>query len=162
MHKQHPYKQYLLTFEALAENTLEQNGFELVDVELKTSEGKPHLVIYIDNNEGVSLEHCQQVSKILGEMLDREDPLPGSYYLEVSSPGIERRLKKPRDFIRFLGKDIKVKTFNKIDGSKNFRGTLQDFRDNTLTILLDNGEEKEFALEDVHKANLWYKHEPRR
>ncbi|MEW5921091.1 MAG: ribosome maturation factor RimP [Bacillota bacterium] len=152
----------LKTIENLAAKAVKQIGLELVDVEWKTSEGKPLIVVYIDSDEGISLEHCQKVSKSLGDLLDREDPLPSSYYLEVSSPGIERRLKKESDFERFVGKDIKVKTFNKINDSRNFRGVIKGFSENTLTMLLENGEELKINIADIARANLWYKQAPRR
>ncbi len=155
-------QEHLATIEKLAENTVEQIGYELVDVEWKTSEGSPLIVVYIDSAAGVKLEDCQKVSKVLGEVLDREDPLPSKYYLEISSPGVERRLKKAEDFNRFQGRDIKIKTLNKIDGSSNFRGVLKDFKDNKLTVLLENGEEIMIDLINIARANLWYKQEPRR
>ncbi len=160
--EQQGYSQHLTTIEKLTASAVEQIGYELVDVEWKTSEGSPHIVVYIDSASGVSLEDCQKVSKFLGEVLDREDPLSSRYYLEISSPGIERRLKKAADFIRFRGRDIKLKTLHKIDGSRNFRGVLKEFKDNILTILLENGEEKKIDLIDIARANLWYKQEPRR
>lgn len=156
------YKQNIKTVETLAANTLEQIGYELVDIEWKSMEGNPHIVVYIDSASGISLEDCQKVSKFLGEVLDREDPLSSRYYLEISSPGIERRLKKAEDFIRFLGRDIKVKTLDKINGSRNFRGVLKEFKDNKPTILMENGEEIKIDLIDIARANLWYKQEPRR
>jgi ribosome maturation factor RimP len=156
------YKQNMKTIETLAANTMEQIGYELVDVEWKSMEGKPHIVVYIDSTSGISLEDCQKVSKFLGEVLDREDPLSSKYYLEISSPGIERRLKKAEDFIRFLGKDIKLKTLHKINGSRNYRGVLKEFKDNKITILMENGEEIKIDLLDIARANLWYKQEPRR
>ena len=160
--EQRGYSEYLTIIEGLAENTLEQVGYELVDVEWKTSEGSPLIVVYIDSAAGVTLEDCKKASKFLGEVLDREDPLPSKYYLEVSSPGVERRLKKAEDFNRFLGRNIKVTTLHKMDGSKNFRGVLNEFTDNILTIELENGEEKKINLIDIARANLWYKQEPRR
>lgn len=160
--KQRGYREYMVAVEKLAAETLEHSGYELVDVEWKTSDGRPLIVIYIDSEAGVSLEDCQKVSKLLGAALDREDPLPSQYYLEISSPGIERRLKKADDFKRFLGRDIKIKTLQKIDGSRNFRGVLKKFDDNIITILLENGEAKEINMIDIARANLWYKQEPRR
>ncbi len=160
--EQREHRHYLATVETLVATAVEQIGYELVDVEWKKAEGKPHIVVYIDSLEGVSLEDCQKVSKFLGEVLDREDPLPSKYFLEISSPGIERRLKKVEDFVRFMGSDIKVKTLQKIDGSRNFRGILKDFTNNTLTIMLENGENKNIDLKDIARANLWYKQEPRR
>lgn len=147
----------LKTIENLALQAVEQTGLELVDVEWKTSDGKPLLVVYIDSETGVLLEHCQTVSKVLGDLLDRVDPLPHSYYLEVSSPGLERRLKKASDFIRFSGKEIKVKTLNKINNSRNFRGVIKGFAADTLTMILENGEEIEIGLDNIARANLWYK-----
>ena len=160
--EQRGHRDYITTVETLAATAVEQIGYELVDVEWKTTEGNPHIVVYIDSVEGVTLEDCQKVSKYLGEVLDRKDPLPSKYFLEISSPGIERRLKKEDDFERFKGRDIKVKTLQKVDGSRNFRGILKDFTNNTLTIMLENGEEKDINLKDIARDNLWYKQEPRR
>ncbi len=160
--KHQELNQILEIVEGLAAQAVEQTGLELVDVEWKTSEGKPLIVVYIDNANGVSLEHCQKVSKVLGELLDREDPFPSSYFLEVSSPGVERRLKKASDFIRFAGSNVKVKTYQKINNSRNFRGVIKSFAANNLTLVTENGEEVKIDLENISKANLWYKHEPRR
>jgi ribosome maturation factor RimP len=160
--EQQENKPVLAIIEALAEKVTAPIGLELVDVEWKTSEGKPHIVVYIDSDKGISLEHCQKVSKLLGEVLDREDPIPSRYFLEVSSPGIERRLKKASDYARFVGRAIKIKTDIKINGSKNFRGILKEFVHDTLTIQLDSGETIKIEMKDIARANLWYKQDSRR
>lgn len=152
----------LAIIESLAARVTAPLGLELVDVEWKTFEGSPLIVVYIDNNTGITLEHCQKVSKLLGEVLDQEDPIPSRYYLEVSSPGIERRLKKASDYARFVGSEIKIKTDKKISGSKNFRGILLEFADDNLTLLLESGESIKFELKDIARANLWYKQDSRR
>jgi len=160
--EQQEYRPVLAIIEALAEKAAATIGLELVDVEWKTSEGNPHIVVYIDNETGITLEHCQKVSKLLGEALDREDPVPSRYYLEVSSPGIERRLKKASDYTRFVGREIKIKTDKKINGSKNFRGILKEFVHDTLTLLPESGEVIKIEMKDIARANLWYKQDSRR
>ena len=147
----------LAIIEELAEKVTAPIGLELVDVDWKMIEGKPHIVVYIDKDTGITLEHCQKVSKLLSELLDRDDPIPSRYYLEVSSPGIERRLKKSSDYNRFVGREIKIKTDIKINGSKNFRGILQEFVHDTLTLMLESGEAIKIEMKVIARANLWYK-----
>lgn len=105
----------------LAEN------MELVDVEYVKEGGNWYLRIYIDKLGGVDLDDCRIVSEKLDTVLDQLDPIPQAYFLEVSSPGIERPLKKPADFERFKGHMVYVATFAPIDGAKNFTGKLLDY-----------------------------------
>lgn len=140
----------------LAARTAGELGMELVGVDFKTSRGGVHIIVFIDKPAGVSLDDCEQVSKSLGELLDLHDPVPSSYILEVSSPGIERPLQKREDFIRFQGEEARIKTINKIYGSKNFTGTLGEVRENSL-ILRTEQEDVEIPFQDIAKANLCYK-----
>lgn len=105
----------------LAEN------MELVDVEYVKEGGNWYLRIYIDKLGGVDLDDCRIVSEKLDTVLDQLDPIPQAYFLEVSSPGIERPLKNPADFERFKGHMVYVATFAPIDGAKNFTGKLLDY-----------------------------------
>ncbi len=133
-------------------------GVELVDVEMKTSQGRLHLVVYIDQPQGITLEDCERVSRLLGELLDMKDPIPSSYMLEVSSPGIERPLKKKDDFIRFSGRYVKIKTYRKLEGQKNFKGLLVGMEDDRLVLQLENGREVRMDLGEISKAQLWDKY----
>jgi len=142
--------------EELAARAAGEVGMELVGVEFKTSRGGAHIIVFIDKPGGVSLDDCEQVSRSLGELLDLHDPVPSSYMLEVSSPGIERPLKKREDFLRFQGGEAKIKTANKINGSKNFTGTLGEVREDRLLLIMGK-EEIEISLQDIVKANLCYK-----
>jgi ribosome maturation factor RimP len=143
--------------EELALMVTDKIGIELVGVDYKSSGKRPHLVVYIDKPGGVFLEDCEEVNKSLGEILDREDPIPSSYILEVSSPGIERPLKKPDDFRMFQGNYVKIKTSHKIKERKTFAGILKEFQEDLLIIETDEGEQFNIPLEEITKANLWYK-----
>lgn len=118
-------------------------GLELVDVEYVKEGGSWFLRIFIDKPEGITHDDCQLVSEKLSDVLDEKDPIPQSYILEVSSPGIERPLKKREDFVRFKGSKVRASTFSPVDGQKEFIGELEGLRDEHVVI---NVEGKEFAL----------------
>jgi ribosome maturation factor RimP len=113
--------------EELAEPIFQELGIELVEIEF-VKEGKSwFLRVYIDKDNGVDIEDCGLVSEKLSEKLDELDPIPHNYFLEVSSPGAERPLKKDKDFQRAIGKNVFIKTYEPIDGEKSFEGTLLEF-----------------------------------
>ena len=110
-------------------------GLNLVDVDYNKEGSDWKLKVFIENKDGdLTLEHCEKVSKILSEELDRVDPITQSYILEVSSPGLERPLKKPEDYERFKGELIKVKTYGPIEGRKEFKGELILYENNIVKI----------------------------
>ncbi|MGN1400409.1 MAG: ribosome maturation factor RimP [Bacillus sp. (in: firmicutes)] len=120
--------------EELASGILEQEGLELVDVEY-VKEGKNwFLRVYIDKDGGIDIDECGLVSEKLSEKLDELDPIEHNYFLEVSSPGAERPLKKEKDFLKALGKHVNIKTYEPIEGSKEFEGTLLSYNEEELTI----------------------------
>jgi ribosome maturation factor RimP len=122
------------TVEDLVIPILEELGLELVDVEY-VKEGKNwFLRVFIDSPKGIDIEECGVVSERLSEKLDEIDPIPYNYFLEVSSPGAERPLKKEKDFLNSLGKQVHVKTYEPIDGEKVFEGELTSFDGSTVTI----------------------------
>jgi ribosome maturation factor RimP len=127
----------------LAEPIAEEMGLELVDIEY-VKEGKNwFLRIYIDKEDGVDIEECSIVSEKLSEKLDEADPIPHHYYLEVSSPGAERPLKKERDYERAVGKNVWIKTYEPIGGGRVFEGRLTGFSDRILTVeIRENGKTK--------------------
>lgn len=120
--------------EELVTPILTENGLELVDIEY-VKEGKNwFLRIYIDKDNGIDIEECGLVSERLSEKLDALDPIPHNYFLEVSSPGAERPLKKEKDYQRAVGKNVFIKTYEPIDGEKTFEGILTDYAGETVTV----------------------------
>ncbi|MGQ9825060.1 MAG: ribosome maturation factor RimP [Desulfotomaculales bacterium] len=99
-------------------------NLELVEVEYTKEAGRYYLRVFIDKPGGVTLDDCQALSERLGVLLDEADPIPNPYFLEVSSPGIERPLKKAGDFERFAGREARVKTFAPVEGRRQFKGRL--------------------------------------
>ena len=119
----------------IAEPIVLSQGLNLVDVDYNKEGSDWKLKVFIENKDGdLTLEHCEKVSKILSEELDRVDPITQSYILEVSSPGLERPLKKPEDYERFKGELIKVKTYGPIEGRKEFKGELILYENNIVKI----------------------------
>ena len=117
---------------------LEKEGLELWDVEY-VKEGKDYyLRAYIDKDGGVNIDDCVNVSRALEAELDKEDFLQEAYTLEVSSPGLTRQLKKTNDFVRCIGRRIEIKTFQPVNGSKEFEAVLSDADDEKITV--DTGE----------------------
>lgn len=120
--------------EQLARPITDELGLEIVDIEY-VKEGKNwFLRIFIDKENGVDIEECGLVSERLSVKLDEVDPIPHNYYLEVSSPGAERPLKKVADYQKAIGKNVHIKTFEPIDGEKIFEGRLTDFDGETVTL----------------------------
>lgn len=118
----------------LAAPIVQDLNLEIVDIEY-VKEGKNwFLRVYIDSDTGVDIEECGLVSERLSEKLDEIDPIPHNYFLEVSSPGAERPLKKEKDFQKAIGKNVFIKTYEPIDGEKSFEGILTDFDGQALKI----------------------------
>ena len=141
---------------------LDDLGFELVDLRL-TQEGRAvALCIFIDKQGGVSLDDCVEVSREVSAILEVEDPIKSTYRLEVSSPGLDRPLKKPSDFVRFAGKRIKLKTLGLMDpdqrghSRKTFVGTLLGLDNNQVKLELGDkrGGLAVIPLDEIDKANL--------
>jgi ribosome maturation factor RimP len=122
------------TVRRLVEDIVESEGYEFVDVELKGAGKHRVLRIFIDKEGGVSHGDCQLISEQVGTVLDVEDPIPSAYTLEVSSPGLDRKLVKPRDFVRFEGQLVKVRTTRPIDERKVFEGRLAGFADDQVRV----------------------------
>ncbi len=122
------------TVEELVTPILNENNLELVDIEY-VKEGKNwFLRVYIDKDNGIDIEECGIVSERLSEKLDAIDPIPHNYFLEVSSPGAERPLKKEKDYQKAIGKNVFIKTYEPIDGEKAFEGVLADYNGETVTV----------------------------
>ena len=128
---------------------IEGMGFELVDVEfLKKKNAADELYIYIDSENGVSLDDTENVSRAIDEPMDLADPIPDSYIMCVSSPGLDRPLKRDRDFEKAVGKSVDVKLYTKLDGKKEFSGILEKWDDDSVSIS-NEGEEMVFKRENI-------------
>ncbi|WP_025028661.1 ribosome maturation factor RimP [Caldalkalibacillus mannanilyticus] len=120
--------------EQLVTPILESKGIELVDIEFKKEGASWFLRVFIDKEGGVDIEDCGVVSEELSLKLDETDPIPQAYFLEVSSPGAERPLKKEKDLVSAVGKSVYIKTYEPLEGRKEFEGTLKAFDGDQLTI----------------------------
>jgi ribosome maturation factor RimP len=120
--------------EAMLQPFVEENGFELVDVEYLKEGSNWFLRVYVDKEQGIDIDDCGRVSEFLSDKLDENDPIPTAYFLEVSSPGAERPLKKPDDFRKSIDKQVFVTTYESIDGLKEFEGKLLSYDGETMVI----------------------------
>ncbi len=128
-------------------------GLELVDITFTKEGGRWFLRIFIDKPGGVGLDDCQEVSEKIDPLLDEQDPIPQSYTLEVSSPGLERPLKKPADFERFTGKKINLSTFGPIEGRRKFKGRLIAANGHSVTLQVA-GQDVVIPMEQIAAARL--------
>ncbi len=139
---------------AMAEPIAEQNGLELIEVEFVKEGADWYLRLYLDKEDGtVELDDCEKVSRLVSDQLDINDPIEQAYRLEVSSPGIERPLKRDKDFLRFKGEKVRAKVFVPINGQKEFVGELGEVDAQTIQILCD-GESICLPRDKVSKVNL--------
>ncbi len=143
----------------IAERILASLGMELVDIEYKREGRQMILRFFIDKRGGISLDDCADVSRELSAILDVEDIVPGKYILEVSSPGLNRPLKSESDYLRYLGKLIKIKTFEPLPDEsgnkrKTFLGELTGFADGVVKMHLREGQDAQIPIDKVAKANL--------
>ena len=134
---------------------LKEMELELVDIEYLQEGGYWYVRIYIEKLDGdVSLDDCAKVSMAVEDDIDRM--IDKKFFLEISSPGVERPLKKEKDFIRFTGSKIKVSLKHKINEKKNIEGILSKFEDSTLFVQTDDNAVTEIPFKEVRKANLVY------
>ncbi|AIQ13305.1 ribosome maturation factor RimP [Paenibacillus durus] len=122
------------TVEEMLKPYLDDNGFELVDVEYVKEGSNFFLRVFVDKEGGIDIDDCGSISEFLSAKLDENDPIPGAYFLEVSSPGAERPLKKAGDVEKAVGKDVFVTTYEPIDGLKEFEGRLLSFESGEMLI----------------------------
>jgi ribosome maturation factor RimP len=149
----------------IAERTAASSGLEVVEVELRGGGKARMLRIVIDKPAGVTHEDCANLSQEVGTILDVEDVVSGSYTLEVSSPGLDRKLIRPADYERFTGSRVKLTTQQPVNGNRHFEGRLESFQHGRLTLELSAVKKKrrpeqsaaeklEIDLANVEKANL--------
>jgi ribosome maturation factor RimP len=142
----------------LAAPLVKSEGMEIVDIEFRYegSRGGKVLRLYLDKEGGPNVDDLSRVSHQLSELLDTQDVVPGTYTLEVSSPGINRPLKRREHFARFVGKRIRVRTRDSIDGRRSFLGTLQEVLENQIT-LKQEGAQYQIPFAVIEKSN--YEHD---
>ncbi|APO45229.1 ribosome maturation factor RimP [Paenibacillus sp. FSL R5-0623] len=122
------------TVEEMIQPYLNEQGFELVDIEYVKEGSNWFLRVYVDKEGGIDIDDCVLISEKLSAKLDENDPIPTIYFLEVSSPGAERPLKKPEDVTKAVGKNVFVTTYEPVNGLKEFEGKLLSFDDEELVI----------------------------
>ena len=138
---------------ALIEPVVTGLGYELVGVEYLAQGRHSLLRVYVDSEAGITVDDCADVSRQLSAMLDVEDPLPGTYSLEVSSPGLDRPLFEAADFDRFAGSQVRIRLASPLDGQRKFKGVLKGIQDNNV-LLMEDGREVSVPLDRIAKANL--------
>jgi ribosome maturation factor RimP len=139
----------------IAERVGRSEGIEIVEVQFLGGGGSRMLRIYIDKPEGVTHADCEFVSQQVGTILDVEDVIPGARYtLEVSSPGVERKLTKPADFQRFAGQKAKIVLADAIENQKHWEGTIRSLDGNVVVLEPSEGKLVQIPLDRVRRANL--------
>lgn len=138
-------EEYEKKTEELVYPLIEENNFELVDVEYVKEGSNWYLRVYIDKTGGINIDDCELISRALSDKLDEKDFIDDAYILEVSSPGLGRPLKKDKDFNRSIGQRVEVKLFRAVEKQKEYEGVLKNFDKETVTIELD--EELDMTIE---------------
>ena len=136
--------------ENLITKTINELGYDLYDVEY-VKEGKDYFLrIYIDSEKGIDLDDCEKVSNNINELIDKEDYIKEQYFLEVSSSGVERVLRKDKHLKANIGKEVSVKLFKQINGKKQYKGILKDYDENFITIL----EQEEIKIDRKNVSQI--------
>ncbi len=138
----------------LANSTANEFGVSIVDIELAGSSRKPIVKIFIDKEKGVTLDDCEKFSKAFSVILDVEDPISGSYTLEVSSPGLDRPLKAINDFKRNIGKLVRIVTKESINKQNFFTGRIMDVKNNNIKLSINKKIDIDVPFNKISKARL--------
>ena len=146
-------EEYEKKAEELVMPLVEENKFERVDVEYVKEGSNWYLRYYIDKEGGITVDDCEIISRALSDKLDEKDFIEDAYILEVSSPGLGRPLKKPKDFERSIGKEVEIKLYKAINRQKDFEGTLIGYDDDMVTISVD-GDNITFNRSDIALVRL--------
>lgn len=133
---------------------IDENNFELVDLEFVKEGPNWYLRVFIDKANGITIDDCELVSKALEKILDEKDPIEQQYILEVSSPGIDRPLKKESDFKKYNGEIIDIKLYKPVNGKKEYQGRLDGFENNIVTIVDDEDNKFSFDKKDTASIRL--------
>ncbi|MBW1690977.1 MAG: ribosome maturation factor RimP [Deltaproteobacteria bacterium] len=140
----------------IAESLLPEFGMEMVDLEFRHERGRWTLRIFIDRDGGVTIDDCARVSRELGDVIDAENIIDYSYVLEVSSPGLDRPLRKEQDFIRSIGKLIKLEMARPVNKRRNFTGRLAHVKDGMLRIRVDDTDQFDLPIDEIKRARIKY------
>ena len=140
--------------EALLLPIMERTGFELVDVEYVKEGSNYYLRAYIDKEGGITIDDCEAVSRELSDLLDVEDFIPEAYFLEVSSPGLGRQLKKEKDFARSIGEDVEVKLYKPLNKQKEFEGELVSYDEENIVLGISEEETLTIPRESIAMIKL--------
>ena len=133
-------EEYEQKTEALVMPIIEANNFELVDVEYVKEAGNWYLRVYVDKEGGIAVDDCEVVSRALSDKLDVDDFIQDSYILEVSSPGLGRPLKKEKDYIRSIGKEVDIHLYKSIEKQKEFTGVLKSYTKEEIVLQIEDTE----------------------
>ncbi len=142
------------TVEPMLVPVVNAQGAELYDLEYVKEGGDRILRLFIDKDGGVDLNDCERVSRAAEAVLDERDPIPAAYVLEVSSPGVERKLKKDSHFARYLGAKVEVRLFSPMDGRKKFTGILKSFEAGAVSLTDTEGNEWSFERGKISSCKL--------
>ncbi|NLL73132.1 MAG: ribosome maturation factor RimP [Clostridiales bacterium] len=145
---------YVKKTEKLMEPILAENHFELYDVEYVKEGGNWYLRVFIDKEGGINVDDCELVSRALSDALDRDDFIPDSYILEVSSPGLGRQLKKDKHFAKSIGEEVEIKLYKPIDKQKEWVGILMSYDEDNLSIQLENETDMVIPRKDIAIVRL--------
>jgi len=146
-------KKIVADVEVLAEPLLESEGFSLIDVEYRRERNGRTLRLVVDKDGGVTVGDCAYIGSQLGDILDAKADLLGSYHMEVSSPGLDRALTKPKHFVQFKGRQVAIKTRSPVEGKTDFRGKLDGLSDGIVMVEAE-GQVYAIPYEDISRARL--------
>lgn len=150
------HEEYEQKTEKLLEPILSANHFELYDVEYVKEGGNWYLRVYIDKDNGITVDDCELVSRALSDLLDKRDFIPDSYILEVSSPGLGRQLKRDKHFEKSIGEEVEVKLYKAVNKKKDFVGILKAFDQNSITITLEDQNDMVIPRTDIATVRLTF------
>ncbi|MBK1810662.1 ribosome maturation factor RimP [Clostridium sp. YIM B02505] len=137
----------------LCKPVVDELGYELYYVEFVKENNEYYLRIYIDKPEGISLADCEKVSRTISDILDDKDPITDPYYLEVSSPGLNRQLFTEEHYKRFVGSEVFIKFTKNVDGKKNIKGILEEVTDEAL-VIAENSEKFTVSKDKIKSVNI--------
>ncbi|WP_313756529.1 ribosome maturation factor RimP [Tissierella sp.] len=138
----------------ISEELVEELKYELVDVEFVKEGSNNFLRVYLDKPGGINLDDCQRMSQLLSDKLDEKDPITVPYYLEVSSPGLDRPLKTDKDLKRNLGKEIEIKLYQPVNGKKIIEGTLESYEEKVIVLKTEINEIIKISREGIALIKL--------
>ncbi|MDR7856230.1 ribosome maturation factor RimP [Tissierella sp.] len=147
-------KQIIEAIKKISEPIVEELGYELVDIEFLKEGSSYFLRVYLDKPGGITLDDCQLMSQTLSDKLDEKDPISVAYYLEVSSPGLDRPLKIDKDLRRNIGKEVEIKLYESLDGKKILEGILESYNEDDILIKTEYDEAMNISRKSIAVIKL--------